>query len=173
MSSTAEAELEAAPVLRSTAEMRAETRRLAEREGPTFVRARAQLPKEGRTNQMLAATPNMSLMLKTYASGGENELHGHANEDHVFIILQGEAVFFGPNNEQKRVGKNDCVMLPRMVQYRFHAVEEAGPLVFLRVGALLDPSRPSERVDHTGKLLDGYSASNHEGPIVFSQQWFG
>ena len=48
---------------------------------------------------MLAATRNMTVVLKTYAAGGENGLHAHTNEDHVFLILEGGATFYGPKGE--------------------------------------------------------------------------
>ena len=31
---------------------------------------------------------------KVYSKGGENALHSHDIEDHVFLVLQGEASFF-------------------------------------------------------------------------------
>jgi hypothetical protein len=33
----------------------------------------------------------MSVILKTYAVTGENELHRHPVEDHLFVVLKGEA----------------------------------------------------------------------------------
>lgn len=169
--STAEA---VAPVISSTDEFTREAKRLSANTAPTFVHMRARLPVQGRTNQMLAATPNMTLVLKTYASGGENELHGHTNEDHVFIVLQGAAVFFGPKGEERRAAKNDCVLLPRNSLYRFHAEEGGEPLVMIRVGAIINTMADHHaRVDEHGKVLDGYSAANKEVPIVYSEKWYG
>ena len=65
----------------------------------------AQLPQQGRTDTALAASEKMWVVLKTYAAHGENGLHAHPNEDHTFVVLQGEATFYGPNDETRRIGK--------------------------------------------------------------------
>ena len=59
------------------------------RPGATFFKRGAQLLDQGRTNTVLAKTDNMEARLKVYASGGENALHTHFNEDHMFVIMQG------------------------------------------------------------------------------------
>ncbi len=134
---------------------------------------RAQLPVQGRTNIVLGATPQLSVVLKTYASGGENELHAHPYEDHLFVILQGSAIFHGPNGEQRTVAKHDCVLIPRQALYWFHAIETDEPLVLLRIGAAVDPALdPLDRVDEAGNFFDGYSDLNKEVPVILSSQWF-
>ncbi len=165
---------ELVPVLLSAEDFARETERLAAKTTPSFVHMRARLPVQGRTNQMLAATPNMTLILKTYANGGENELHGHTNEDHVFIVLQGAATFFGPNGEARRVEKNDCVLLPRLAMYRFAAEEGGEPLVMARVGAILNAEKDANaRIDVEGNGMEGFSEKNKEVPIIYGDQWFG
>ena len=161
-----------APVVKNTREWLAELDRLAQRETPSFFHLRAQLPEQGRTNQVLSATPRMNVVLKTYASGGENELHAHTNEDHTFVILQGKALFYGPHDERREVAKNDCVMIPRGAYYWFHAVE-GEPLVMLRIGATLDADAdPLARVGIDNLPLDGFSEANKEVPVVFSDNWY-
>ena len=158
---------------RSMAEWRQQLEEKAAKLTPSFFHARAQLPKEGRTNIVLGATPLMSVVLKTFASGGENVLHAHPHEDHLFIVMQGSAKFFGPNGELKVARKNDCVLLPRGSYYWFHAIEGDEALVMLRVGASLDPSLdPMDRLDIDGKPFDGYSEENKMTPAVFSGDWF-
>ena len=61
-------------------------------------RLRAEMVKQGRTNQIVAKTDNMVVNLKVYAGGGENGLHNHTDEDHFHLILQGSARFHGPRN---------------------------------------------------------------------------
>lgn len=63
---------------------------------PGFFALRTALPVQGRTNLVAAANPGLNVVLKSYATGGESELHAHTNEDHVFVVLQGGATFFGP-----------------------------------------------------------------------------
>ena len=164
---------ETAPVVTDMATWRSEMQRLSQRTGPTFVHLRAQLPLQGRTNQLLAASPNLSVVLKTYASGGENELHAHTNEDHMFVVMQGSATFYGPGGELRVVNLHEGVVLPRGVLYRFVA-NGPEPLVLLRVGAVIDPSKdPLARIDEKGQDFDGYTESNHEVPCVLSKdRWF-
>jgi len=162
-----------APIVRNTAEWLSETERLAARTTPSFFHVRCQLPKAGRTNQVLGATSLMSVVLKTYAEGGENELHAHVNEDHFFLVMQGSAVFHGPNGEAREVGRNDCVLLPRGSFYRFRAVE-GEPLVMLRIGATDEgETEVMARVGIDNAPLDGYSEANKEVPLVLHEgRWF-
>lgn len=164
---------ETAPVVTDMATWRSEMQRLWQRTGPTFVHLRAQLPLQGRTNQLLAASPNLSVVLKTYASGGENELHAHTNEDHAFLVLQGGATFHGPQGESRKVAQHDCVLIPRNSLYWFVEDEDADPLVLVRFGAAIDPSTDvNARVGSDGAAFDGFSEANKEVPIVLGPRWF-
>ena len=73
---------------------------LCEYKKPQFFSMRTQLVTDGRSVNPLAETENLWAWIKVYASGGENTLHAHNNEDHMFVILQGIAIFHGPNGEQ-------------------------------------------------------------------------
>ncbi len=161
------------PVVMSAAAWTAEMDRMAERKTPSFFHIRGRLPTQGRTNQVLGASTNMNVVLKTYASGGENELHAHSNEDHLFVIMQGSATFVGPNDEKKVVEKNDCVLVPCNAFYWFHA-NEGEPLVMLRVGATIDVAKDVlARIGPDGLPFDGYSERNKEVPLVLSEDgWF-
>jgi mannose-6-phosphate isomerase-like protein (cupin superfamily) len=162
-----------APVANSEQEWRDEMTRMAQSKLPSFFHIRAKLPKMGRTNQVLGASTHMNVVLKTYASGGENALHAHSNEDHVFVVLQGGATFYGPRNESREVAKNDCVLVPCGAYYWFQAKEEE-PLVMLRIGAALDANGDVlARIDSDGKPFGGYSEENKEIPYVLDDnRWF-
>lgn len=140
---------------------------------PGFFSLRARLPVQGRTNAVLAATPRLNAVLKTYAGGGENELHAHTNEDHLFVVLQGAATFRGPRGQERVVGRHGGVIPPSGVVYRFTA-HEGEPLVPLRVAAVIDPtSDPLARVDEQGRPFDGYSDANKEvAPVLSPTLWF-
>ncbi len=161
------------PIVNSSEEWRQQIEEKSARKAPSFFQLRAQLPRQGRTNQILAATPNLSVVLKTYASGGENELHAHPNEDHVFVIMHGAATFYGPNGETKQVGKNGCVLIPRGMLYRFQVIE-GEPMVMIRIGAAVDPSRDVlARIDVDALPFDGHSEANKEVPLVLDEgKWF-
>ncbi len=101
---------------------------------PAFFKLEAQLPQQGRTDTPVAASDKMWVVLKTYAADGENGLHAHPNEDHTFVVLQGEATFYGPNDETRTIGKNEGVLLPHGTFYWFKATSDE-PLVMVRIGA--------------------------------------
>lgn len=139
---------------------------------PSFFRLETMLPKQGRTDIAMAATPNMTVMLKAYAATGENVLHAHVNEDHVFMVLQGQATFYGPGGEEKVIGCHEGVMLPKGTFYWFRATSEE-PLVMVRVGAVSNTGAlATERIGFDGKPMDGYSEANKEIPVVLSGDYF-
>ena len=162
-----------AAVANSTDEMRQSIATQSQAVGPSFFHLRAKLPKQGRTDTPMAATNRMWVVLKTYANDGENELHAHPNEDHVFLVLQGEADFYGPQKETRRVRKNDGVLLPRGTFYWFRSVGDE-PLVMARVGAVVDPAQdPLGRIDSQGRSMDGYSAANKQTEVILHEdRWF-
>lgn len=91
------------------------------------------LLEQGTSYDSMATAENLWIALKVYASGGENALHAHGGEDHAFIILQGKATFTFGDGRTQVVGRNEGVMLPKNVSYKFEA-DEAENLVMLRVG---------------------------------------
>lgn len=139
---------------------------------PGFFSLQAQLPAQGRTNIAMAASENMTVVLKTYASGGENELHTHPGEDHTFIILQGQARFHGPAGEEKIIGANEGVLLPPGAYYWFQVCSEE-PLVMLRIGAGSGGDYPFGRIDIDGKEMKGDDPRNKEVPVILTDKWFG
>src|SRR5262245_40941878 len=47
---------------------------------------RTPLVSKGRLDTVLTESPLMQVRMKVYAEGGENVLHAHQNEDHIFVI---------------------------------------------------------------------------------------
>jgi mannose-6-phosphate isomerase-like protein (cupin superfamily) len=75
---------------------------------------------QGRSRKNASATEVMTVVGMVYAEGGENAMHHHTNEDHVFLILQGEATFHIESDDNTRVVKKwDGVMVPQGVNYWF------------------------------------------------------
>lgn len=126
---------------------------------PSMFKLRAPLLDQGRSNSLMAKTANMWTTLKVYASGGENGLHSHPNEDHMFIVMQGSARFFGPGGEEQELGRYEGIMLPAGAYYHFNATSEE-PLVLLRVGCRVGPQDPAGRLDIDGKEMPSDSAEN-------------
>jgi mannose-6-phosphate isomerase-like protein (cupin superfamily) len=89
----------------------------------------------GRLSDWRSQTDMLSVMIKVYAEGGENRMHAHPNEDHSFVILEGEATFYLETEDNTRVvGPYEGIMLPKGANYCFKSTGE-GNLVLLRVGA--------------------------------------
>lgn len=100
---------------------------------------------QGITSDERARSELLTVLVKVYASGGENRMHAHVHEDHSFIVLEGEATFHFDDDDHIRVVKPyEGVMLPRGTYYRFESTGQ-GNLVMLRVGAAL-PDSPKRAV---------------------------
>jgi mannose-6-phosphate isomerase-like protein (cupin superfamily) len=129
------------------------------------------LLKSGSTMKLVTRAPGLWMHLKVYADGGENGLHTHPNEDHMFFVLQGEATFVDFNGRQRIVGANEGVTVPRGVAYAFRASGDQN-LVLLRVGSSTDLALTADSAEYPGvpkatlirKHVDGvdFSASSEE-----------
>ena len=138
---------------------------------PSFFKVACQLPAQGRIDIPLAATPKTTLMLKAYASGGENELHAHVHEDHMFLVLQGKAAFYGPKGEEHIVGKHEGVNLPMGTYYWFKSVGDE-ELVMVRFGSAMVEQDPRKRIGIDGQPMGGFSKENKEVPLLLSERIF-
>ena len=118
---------------------------------PSFFRMRAQLLDAGNTETPLAVGEHLWLKIKVNARGGENQLHAHPYQDHSFIVLAGRARFHGPRGEEKELGPNDGIFLPKGCFYWFETISEE-PMVLLRVGATVAPDKhPDTRIMDDGQ----------------------
>ncbi len=114
---------------------------------------------QGRFDNKVASTDLLKLIVKVYASGGENALHMHPYEDHSFIVLQGEATFhIGEQDDVRVLTKYEGVMLPRGTAYWFVSSASEN-LVMLRAGAA--EKWPADgRAFPDGRPFSGKSAEN-------------
>ena len=140
---------------------------------PTTFSLKAQMLDQGRTDTVLAATEDLSVRIKIYASGGENELHAHADEDHVFVLLQGSARFYGPANETVDLKACQGIMMPKGIFYRFHATSKDECLVMLRIGTPnFQKQRTDDRLGMDGKPLISDTKENRTESVVFKDDLF-
>jgi mannose-6-phosphate isomerase-like protein (cupin superfamily) len=102
-------------------------------EAVVFSMRNVPLLEQGTSYDSLATAENLWAAIKVYASGGENALHAHGGEDHIFVVLQGKATFTFEDGRTSVVRQHEGVMIPKNVQYKFEA-DEAENLVLLRVG---------------------------------------
>ena len=117
-------------------------------------RLRTPLLSQGRSHTILASskaeTGAMNIAIKCYAEGGENEFHAHAKEDHTFIVLQGRARFYQPDQPARELGRNEGILLPAGALYKFEVASDE-PLVLLRVGNVWQPVDGDTAVDNSGR----------------------
>jgi len=134
---------------------------------PDIFKLRIQLLDEGSRSDLLTDTGNMKIKIRCYASGGgENAMHAHHNQDHSFIVLQGQARFYGPQGEVHDLIRNQGIMLPSGCYYCF---ENSGPepLVVLRIESITkDGGDPNIRLGMHGQQIEPHAAENNrEKPI--------
>jgi len=137
----------------------------------SFFKMRAQLLDKGRTNTLMAKTDNMWATLKVYASGGENGLHTHPNEDHTFLVLQGKARYYDADGGYRDVGKHEGIMLPAGAYYWFEAISEE-PLVLVRIGCRVGAEDVNGRLNIRGERMPGDSKENKQEPVVYREGEF-
>jgi mannose-6-phosphate isomerase-like protein (cupin superfamily) len=130
--------------------------------------------KQGRVTQLVAETANMWIHTKINAEGGENEIHTHLDEDHAFIVLEGEMSVFDEKGNEMQVKQHQGVLLPRGAYYRYLNTGE-GNLVVIRIGSGINaqPQGGKEmRIRPDGKPLLADSAENKTVPPIESGEFF-
>jgi len=131
--------------------------------------------KQGRVTQLVAETSNMWIHTKINAEGGENEIHTHLDEDHSFIVLEGQMSVFDEKGNEMEVKPYQGVLIPKGAYYRYLNTG-AGNLVVLRIGAGIkgQPQGGEEmRVRPDGRPLPAYSAENKTvAPIEMPGKFF-
>jgi mannose-6-phosphate isomerase-like protein (cupin superfamily) len=130
--------------------------------------------KQGRITQLVAETENMWIHTKINYEGGENEIHTHLDEDHAFIVLEGQMSVFDEKGNELKVEKYQGVMLPKGAYYRYLNTGKEN-LVVIRVGASIKgkPQGGVEtRVRPDGKPLIADSEENRTVPPVEDTRYF-
>ncbi|HET8564047.1 MAG TPA: cupin domain-containing protein [Candidatus Binatia bacterium] len=123
--------------------------------------------KQGRVTQLVAETSNMWIHTKINAEGGENEIHTHLDEDHAFIVLEGEMSVFDEKGNEIAVKPYQGILIPRGAYYRYLNTG-AGNLVVLRIGAPAGQPQAGQavRVRTDGRPLLADSAENKTVPPI-------
>lgn len=140
---------------------------IVEAKPATTFKLHAPLLDQGRTMDLLARTDVLAAHLKVYSEGGENTIHTHTQEDHLFVILAGEATFHLGRDERVQVlRKHEGVIIPAGSYYWFVSSGDEN-LVLLRVGAkAMGWTDFDDRVDVDGKPFPGESPENKEKPVI-------
>ena len=130
--------------------------------------------KQGRITQLVAETENMWIHTKINYEGGENEIHTHLNEDHSFIVLEGQMSVFDEKGNEIKVEKHQGVMIPKGAYYRYLNTGKEN-LVVIRVGAGIKGKAQGcveMRVRPDGKPLLAYSEENKTVPPIEDTRYF-
>ncbi|HEU4345723.1 MAG TPA: cupin domain-containing protein [Candidatus Binatia bacterium] len=124
--------------------------------------------KQGRVTQLVAETENMWIHTKINAEGGENEIHTHLDEDHAFVVLEGQMSVFDEKGNEIEVKQYQGIMIPTGAYYRYLNTG-SGNLVVLRIGAGIkgQPQGGQEmRVRPDGRPLLAGSVENKTLPPI-------
>lgn len=131
--------------------------------------------KQGRVTQLVAETPNMWIHTKVNAEGGENEIHKHLDEDHAFIVLEGQMSVFDEKGGEIEVKQYQGVMIPKGAYYRYHNTGDSN-LVVIRVGAGVKGQQQGGqemRLGADGKpLVSGTPENRNKPPIEMVGKFF-
>ena len=130
--------------------------------------------EQGRVTQLVAETPNMWIHTKINAEGGENEIHKHLDEDHAFIVLEGQMSVFDEKGGEIEVKQYQGVMIPKGAYYRYHNTGDSN-LVVIRVGAGMKGQQQGGqemRVRPDGKPLIASSEENKTVPPIEDTRFF-
>ena len=129
----------------------------------------------GMSRELLCRGENSTFRIHCYSTGmGEKHgFHAHTEEEHVFVVLQGEAVFSGLDGKLPVVGKNNGIWLPKGCFYEFYN-PGPDPLIVLRFGALATGANESTRVTPEGAPIKGRSSANPELaiPVLMDGEFF-
>lgn len=138
--------------------------------GARIFTLKSQLLAKGSHTHFVAKAEHLSVAVKIYASGGENKPHQHPEEDHAFIILQGQATFhLGGDNEPKVVNANEGVMLPAGTSYWFTSTAPEN-LVMIRVGATKETPKVWRALPDGSPFVE--SGEKKNGSPVFAAEYF-
>lgn len=129
---------------------------------------------KGRITSLVAETDNLWIHGKINAEGGENALHTHLDEDHAFVVLEGEVTFFDDAGNRSVLKPYQGIMIPRGAYYRYLNTGP-GNLMVLRVGAgSKSEQKEGNRIGSDGRPLHGDSAENkHVAPAPIPGKFFG
>lgn len=127
---------------------------------PTLISLKTQLLSKGMTRDEIASGEHCIFTVHCYApsQGEPHGLHAHLDEEHMFLVLHGTAIFSSVDGELPPITKNNAIWLPKGCFYEF---VNPGPeaLVVLRIGGAKELLRRGQgrRLTPEGKPIVGRS----------------
>lgn len=142
---------------------------------PQSFALKTQLLSDGMTKKLMCSGENTTVHMHCYTVGmGEKHgLHAHVEEEHLFVVLQGEALFSGIDGRLPTVGRNQAIWLPKGCFYEFYN-PGPDPLIVLRMGATNAGENASSRITPEGEPILGRSSQNPEAarPVPITGKYF-
>jgi mannose-6-phosphate isomerase-like protein (cupin superfamily) len=124
------------------------------------VTLRTPLLSNGRTTDFLARGDVLSVAVKVYAEGGENGLHAHTTNEHIHMVLQGQATFYDDEGNATVVNRYEGMWLPKGAFYYFQSTGSEN-LVLMSCYAAIPGSKGGDgRMGIDGKSMEAYSEAN-------------
>ncbi|MBX9778417.1 MAG: cupin domain-containing protein [Xanthobacteraceae bacterium] len=138
---------------------------------PEILSLRTQLVSQGHTRILLAESDNCTFRIHSYGpQSGENGLHAHTDEDHIFVVLEGEAQFYDLDGALPVLKKHQALMLPKGCFYSF-SNDTDGPLIMLRFGAM-EKNWKGDRLDPQGRPILGRGKAPGSKPTILIENAF-
>ena len=128
---------------------------------------------DGRSHMPLVRTDVLMSGLNYYAPGRKNKLHTHPGEDHMFVVLDGQATFFDKDQKATVLGKGEGILLPEGHFYQFESSGDT-PLALLRFAAYKADRKDVRRVDATGENSRTDDEMDYicvDGDPIDGQEW--
>ena len=130
---------------------------------PQAIDLKIPLLSAGMSRDLLCSGENSTFRIHCYSTGmGEDHgFHAHVEEEHVFIVLHGQAIFSGLDGRLPPTGKNQGIWIPKGCFYEF-INPGPEPLVVLRFGACAQSANESLRVTPEGDQIKGRASKHPE-----------
>jgi mannose-6-phosphate isomerase-like protein (cupin superfamily) len=107
-----------------------------------------QMVSRGKMGNSLFRTDILGATVQVVTEGGETNLHAHAGSDATWLVISGQATFYGKGDKVvARLDKNEMLLIPRGTPYWFESSSKE-PLVILRFSARVK-DHIDRRIDYT------------------------
>lgn len=124
---------------------------MAELEVPApfkIAKIQPQMVSRGKKGYSLFRTDILGATVQVVTEGGETNLHAHAGSDATWLVLAGQATFYGEGDKVvARLGRNEMLLIPRGTPYWFESSSRE-PLVIMRFSARAQDTI-DKRIDYT------------------------
>ena len=119
----------------------------------TVAKIRPAMVARGKKSQQLGRTEALDLGVQVVAPDeGETNLHSHPGLDSAWVVLDGEAIFYGEGDTVvATLGRNELIMIPAGTPYWFKAGSEK-PLVILHIVCIKAGFTRSSRMDYQPRV---------------------